>query len=335
MTSTTKTILYLFTVFVLAYIVYFVTATQQSFWVIWSAFIFSLLSLGNTFSRRIGSIALFVIISALAAFLSGLCAHSMIGGALFLLILTGASIFFIEMNPEYSLQAFIIPLFGILGSSIASSFSMHLAKLLFIITGGAIVIAAQFIFVYKFRINETQYWISIAVDHLKTFSNEIFAAFQPAYKDNTYLFERRMHMQKIKFMHAMKKIREFESDLATSSTLTRDNTLSLENLYAALLDCSQLRNRISDPTIFSLCTQEMNALLANINELFAKLLLSIRQQTKIEFSTEPFIENIRRFDELYHNVLKVTSREPTVFVLFIESIKKIEQEMQMFYSGLK
>lgn len=329
----TKTIVYLLLVIVTAYIVYFLTSSQQSFWIIWSAFIFSLISLGRTFNRRIGLIALSAIISALAAFIAGLCAYSIIALAIYLFLLTGACILFVETYPEYSVAAFIVPIFGILGGSITSSISEHFIKLFLIIGGGVIVMMAQFIFFYKFQANETRYWLVVAVDHLKVLSDEIFSCFQPAYANNVYSFERRLHLQKMKFMRAVHKIREFNNSTGSRAPL-QDVTSPLENIYDTLLDCSQLRSRISDPTILSLCTQEMDGLITEINGLFAQLKLAIDKQAKINFNTLALTQKIMRFDEINQNVLQVTAREPSVFILFTASIKKLEQDMQTFYAGL-
>lgn len=321
--TSTKTLVYVLLVISAAFIIYLITATPQSFWVIWSAFLFCLISLGQTFSRRVGLIALTAIAASFAAFIAGICAYSIIALALYLFLLTGVSILFVETYPEYSLLAFIVPIFGILGGNISSSFAAHLMKLLFILSGGAIVIMAQLIFFYKFRVNESHRLMALAIDHLKSLSNEIFACFQVAYTDNVYLFERRIHLQKMNFMRATHKIREYKYD-----------TTSLENIYDILLDCSQLRNRISDPTILSLCTEEMEDLVSEINELFMQLKRALDNQTTIHFNTELLTQKIMRFDEIYHNVLAVTSKEPSVFLIFITSIKKLEEAMQRLYAGL-
>lgn len=340
----TKTIVYLLLVIIAAYIIFFITSVPQSFWIVWSTFVFSLISLGQTFYRRIGLIALLATISALAAFIASLCAYSIIALAIFLFLLTFACILFVERYPEFLLIAFVVPIFGILGGSITSSFSGHFFKLFLILGGGVIVMMAQFMFFYKFQMDQAHYWLLIAVEHLKVLSDEIFSCFQPAYTNNVYLFERRIHLQKTRFMRAMYKIREFHKALGLKSIApdevlaqdddARDIVSPLENLYDILLDCSQLRNRISDSTIFSVCTQEMNGLITEINELFTQLKSSIDKRIKVDFSTLALTQKIMRFDELNQNVLQVTAREPSGFILFIASIKKLEQEMQTFYVRL-
>lgn len=355
------TITYLLIVLISAYIIHLFLPKQQSFWIVWSAFVFSLISLGVSFHRRLQLITYIALVCAIAAFIASLCASSIVALAVYLFIITGVSIYFAENKPEYSLFVFIVPIFAILGGRVATPFSAHILKLVLILAGALIVILAQFVFFSQFKTNEMRRWFGVAIDRLQVLSEEIFSCFQPAYQDNVYLFERRIHIQKMKFMRALQNLREFaaiseqkeQNDInqQNKSETTHNNHAdiisTLESLYDILLDCSQLRNRISDPTIFSICTQEMNGLISAIQALFKQLKLTIDQPPKemnsndVEqtvanpgLNTQPLAEQVMRFDEIYQNVLQVTASEPTVFVLFIESIKKLEQAMQTFYAGL-
>lgn len=328
-----RTLIYLVLIYISSFLIYFVTNSTQSFWIIWSAFIFSLISLGETFSRRLSIIAIAALAAGFAAFISGLCAHSIWLLALYLFALTGLCIWFVEQYPTYSLLAFIVPVFAIIGGNPGATFSHHISKLGFILLGGLIVIAAQLLFARKFKLTEIQYWLCYGIDHLKLLANEIFSTFQVDYQDNLYLFERRIHAEKLKCLQAMEKVQAVVSQ--TNNMAMQQQMDIIKQCYDTLLECAALRIRVTDLTIFSLCTNELNGLLTEIENLFAQLSMSIKQQKFELLNTQKLAEQINRFEEINQNILQVTAPEPDIFVLFAASLKKLEQTFNVASNGIR
>jgi hypothetical protein len=96
-------------------------------------------------------------------------------------------------------------------------------------------------------------------------------------------------------------------------------------LFDVLMDCAQLRRRVSDHTIFALCAQELTAISNEINKLFTGL--SGSSKSVDTFHLE---EKIKLFEDHFHNVLLITSREPLAFVLFIASLKVLREEIDKY-----
>lgn len=134
---------------------------------------------------------------------------------------------------------------------------------------------------------------------LDLLSRDIFACFlQPDYIDNVYLFERRLHESKRKSLLCLARMRERK----------------LDTLFDLLMDMALLRHRVSDHTIFSLCSSELSAISEEISKLFLEMSGIVRDEIVLA-------EKIQLFEDMFRHVLNVTAREPLAFLLFIASLK--------------
>jgi len=108
--------------------------------------------------------------------------------------------------------------------------------------------------------------IKTAINSLERLNDEIFACFlQPSYPDNRYLFERRIHLEKNKFMLSV-----IELEQLNLTSFQQDSLQKLNQLYDLILSYSQLRWRVVDHTIFLLCTDELTDLATCISQVFSK-----------------------------------------------------------------
>lgn len=145
-------------------------------------------------------------------------------------------------------------------------------------------------------------------------NQEIFACYlQPDYPTNTYLFERRIHVQKNKLVSTMAKWQ----NLVSHSQDGKNKSIQQFNLlYDIVLSASQLRWRVTDHTTFSVCATELTQLLNAMNQ-------ALKEQT---FSTEESLEKaIKYFENIYQQVIRIASPEPLVFLLFISDITAYAQ----------
>ncbi|HEX4044548.1 MAG TPA: hypothetical protein VHZ76_02650 [Gammaproteobacteria bacterium] len=162
----------------------------------------------------------------------------------------------------------------------------------------------------EFKSYQQQAWTRIAWQSLRQLNNELFACLlQPEYTENKYLFERRVHVAKNHFMRAACQLDEVVLTV-------------LNQLYDLMLEYGQIRRRVTDPTIFSLCQSELIDMLQAINKVLMaaskrKINLAIQSIDTSELSA-----SIERFEENYQTVLKITSQEPVVFLLFIFNLKQ-------------
>lgn len=133
---------------------------------------------------------------------------------------------------------------------------------------------------------------------LKALADDIFACFlELDYENNQYLYEHRIHNSKFRFTSYL--LKHANSKQATNMLAT----------YNALIDAGLLRWRVKDKSAFAICGKEM----ADIkNALFDGIELS---------------KQIAAFESIYESVLQVTAKEPLPFLLFIQSLKKLEESI--------
>jgi hypothetical protein len=137
-----------------------------------------------------------------------------------------------------------------------------------------------------------------ALPCLAALSEEIFSCFlQSEYPDALYLYERRLHIAKLKCMRVL--------------------TPDLYPLYESLLDCAQLRSRIGDHHTFGACAQELRAIATDLSKAL----------TDPKFNRAQLETSINQLEDSYHNVLQIAARDPVVFLLFINSLKNIYAEL--------
>lgn len=134
---------------------------------------------------------------------------------------------------------------------------------------------------------------------LRSLNQAIFSCFlDSAYQDNLYLFERRIHLQKRNFMRAIMKV--------SGSSLVHFNLL-----FDCMMNYAQLRWRITDFTVLSVCAKELNALCQAID---ASLAQKKNAASQLMFA-------IQQLEAVYQQVLQISSPDPLAFLLFIDGIK--------------
>ena len=94
-------------------------------------------------------------------------------------------------------------------------------------------------------------------------------------------------------------------------------------LYSLILDYSQLRHRVGDHTVFGVCRIELIAIKQAINKILLQITFS-------QTNTLVLQEKIDRFEDIYHNIINITARDPAAFVLFISSLKIFSKEIELF-----
>lgn len=133
----------------------------------------------------------------------------------------------------------------------------------------------------------------------------------PEYPDNIYLFERRVHKQKIKCIRLLK----------SKTTLGRHYL----SLFEIILDVGQLRRRISDYTVLGLCENE----LMTLQESMTGLLTAAGSTPRHDRMYAAYAHAINQFEDIFEHVVKVTAREPLVFILFIGALRELQHMLQV------
>jgi len=306
-------LLYLILVALVLLTIYSRLRSAEACWLLWSGLLLSLIIQDNTFSERLLTLVVTFLASLVCVLLATSASNFPFVLAPLLFFTTLACAYLAQRYPEYSFGLLIINLFAILGGSFSASTNGLAMRLILMSEGACVALLLQFIFWPGFKKSENIALTKLALLNLQYLSRDIFDCFlQRDYSDNQYMYERRLHEQKIKFMQTVVRLKKIDVHQVTK----------LNRLFEILLDCAQLRGRVSDFSIFQVCEHELQMINAAINRLLSIPLVN---------DVEPLLEAINRLEENYQQVLLVTAKEPLPFILFIASLRAFSQAI----GGLK
>jgi|GEM_PF-1278087 uncharacterized membrane protein YgaE (UPF0421/DUF939 family) len=321
-----KRLLYLILITSSAFIIQDYLGSSQKYWLVWSACILGLITHGDSFKRRITVILVAGLIAAFSAFLSACLAFYPFILAVFLFMLTISCVAVSLRYSEYFFVAFVINLFAIMSGELPAPVLIIANRFLIITFGMGIALFFQVLFYPYFVRNELQSFVVITLRNLKKVNEEIFSCFIDAeYPDNIYLYERRLHLQKNRYMQSIRRLREIISLASRKMDESESGYYAfllgrLDLLYDNMLDYSQLRRRVTDHATFSVCLQELSAVSNEIGRVIEGMMMRVMNRN-YHLDTDALVRHIKRLEENYTNVLQVAAREPLVFLLFINSLK--------------
>lgn len=335
-------LVYVLLVSITALLVFTFLDYSQKYWLVSSAFLFSLIFRGDSFFERLIILSLTGLIAAAVIFVAGFIPVFSLE-AIYLCVVTICLLLFSQRYPNYLISTLFINVFVIIAVCTSVSLSENIARAVFILCGTAIVMIAQCIFQYHFKRNAITSWLIISLQQLKWLSVEIFACYtQEEYVDNLYLFERRLHLQKIKVMQSLNNFHAAVRCLDRASRQAEDilkkpiahqqlneQLQMLSQIYDLMLSLAKLRWRVTDFTIFRVCDNEMRGIENALNQIFLMLARKIKNQ-RIQVESYPLAQAINRFEETYQHVIQVTAREPLVFLLFINDLKELNTYLHDF-----
>jgi hypothetical protein len=170
----------------------------------------------------------------------------------------------------------------------------------------ATVFAVAILFLFYYIRSRYQRSQAQALLQLGRLTDAIFTCLTSEdYPDNLSYYERRVQKQKIKSLARMG---------GKQAKFAYDNRLSLLEI---IMDMGQIRRRVKDHTIFGLCKIE----LTNLSSTIIDVLAMSNNKARIEQRLAALEQAINQFDDVYEHVLKVTAREPIVFILFMSSLR--------------
>jgi len=147
----------------------------------------------------------------------------------------------------------------------------------------------------------------VCVYRLKKLSEAIFDCFiDPAYRDQPYLFEKRIHVEKTLFFIAI-------------SAISAIRAKKYQMLFAILQDISALRRRVTDFSTFKIAERELKLVSDAMDACWRDLLRYPKQPVK----TVLLEEAIGEFEQLVENILCNASPEPLVFSLFTFNLRAL------------
>lgn len=280
----------------------------HSYWLLWSTFFFSLISTGKTFVKLFLTILITLIISIASSLLVSINPY-------FIILILFLTVIVQQYQPDYSIHSLIVSLFAIISTSVKPDTYM-------ILLGGGLVLGFQLLNWPFYLLNEQKFTQRKVIKHLRDLNQEIFACFlEPSYKNNLYLYERRIHVQAHALLRSLNALRDIDLVKLFKGNEKKSQTYQLEALYANTLDYGQLRLRVTDQATFELCQKEMKTISLAITQIYN--MYPIISNARLDF----LHQSIKNFEENYQQVLQVTSANPIDFLLFIGSIKRLHNQL--------
>lgn len=329
---------FIYTTLSVRFLLYFLTVTSCAFlayfyinnaWIILATISFSWFALVEKNAAR--GILLTLMIVILSLFLVDLLPKNIFVLSSFLFIVIFSGMLIIARWREDSYLIFLILLFNLLALSAPNKPTLLMAS--GILIGALIVIVWQVIFLGKLQ-NKLRANFIIGLHQLRNLSMDLFACFQLAnYREQFYLYERRIHLAKINFLHNLGQFKWRVNQLRDAKDQHNWQNIAdqLERFFDHLLAVATLRWRVSDTTIFELCQDEMRDIEKSLTTIFSMLKKSRTKQFTDEINQ--FEQRIAALEALYERVLQVSAKEPFAFLLFIKQLKHLPKAMQNFYEN--
>ncbi|MCW5583121.1 MAG: hypothetical protein KIT56_04415 [Gammaproteobacteria bacterium] len=270
------------------------------------------------------------------AFVAGCLAGLLPSIVLYLFITSILCVLVAQYYPECFFSAFIVNVFAILSGTMQESLAGNMDRLVLIIIGVMVAAVFQVLFYPHFVRNELRSSIIITLKKLKRVNHEIFSCLlQPEYPDNIYLFERRLHIQKNRFMQSMMRLRAVMQQVMKKMNAEEKEgylafLVQLDLLYANMLDYSQIRRRVTDHTSFLLCAIELSEIVKEVNTSIDGAISHVDGK-KYYVNADMLAIKIKRLDDNYQNVLQIAVKEPLVFMLFIDSLNAFSKRIKELY----
>lgn len=321
-----KLAVYLLLVCCIAFSVsYYLQFNPQNHWLIWSSLFISLLTLSS-----VGVLLPFCtgFIVAVMVFIVGVLAHHDYVLPTYLFAVTFICLMVEQRYPYYFLIPFTITLFTIVASLQRVPLSLNVDRALYIVAGTLVATLLQSFLLFKKKYGELFFSLKCVLLSLSSLTQDIFACLlYPEYVDNVYLFERRIHGQKYRFFQSITQLRGISHYVEKKIQLNERQVLQevlnkLEMLFDVIVDCGQLRNRVSDYSTFQLCAEELGGITKELKNIFDQLInQSHLNNTQVDVTL--LKGKIKRFEENFTNVLQVSAKDPLIFLLFISSLNAL------------
>lgn len=315
-----KRILYLIAVVLTTAFVYLHSYLQEGVWLFASVLLFLNITVETTLLRRSLEIAATALVAAVLIFIGTLLASSITAQIFFHSIVTGCCVY---MGAKYGKAAypwFVVNVLAVLSLHTEATLAAAIHHASAVTTGAVIVLAAQIILLPFFNLDEFYRARKLTLYRLSRVSTAIFTCLiAPDYTDNVYLYERRVHKQKIKCLNKMAVL----ADREKAAGKPPQTSQQMQTLFEMIIDIGQIRRRVTDHTVFALCNDELSGIDAAIDQLLTAL--AGDNIGRIADGLLMLDKYINQFESNFEHILRVTAREPLVFVLMLSSLKALQE----------
>lgn len=310
-----KRILYYIATVTSVAIVFLASVLPQGAVFVLAAALLMNLSLETTLLKRSGMIAATAATGGVLLWLGCVLAPYFPAQLIFIALVTAVCAYTGTQNSRYAYPLFIVNFLALIS---LHSGEPALQTMLSVFAAAALVIAAQIVLLPFFNRDEYQRSIKRVLQRMSRLSTNIFTCMlSPDYADSVYLYERRVHKQKIKCLNQMHLLARRELAVRHAHI----QVCGMQTLFEIILDLGQLRRRVTDHATFALCAKELRRLAVDINNLLTAMALNQRESLQLNLAA--LQRSIHEFEDTFEHVLKVAAPEPLVFILFTGALKAL------------
>lgn len=293
-----------------AFLFFYFSQNQQAVWLLYAALPLMCIVIDKSAWRRVLCIFLtgFIASTILLVFAA---IESPLASFLVALLIIGGTVYFGLIYANYYLVSIYIALTVIVTSLLQMTFMQGISSGVYLLMGTTLSALWQVVFIYKEKQYRSNYLFNECLKELNQLQQTILTCLvEPNYSDKRYQFERRMHLQKYQFMRSAGEYAELSKENMAAQLL---------QLYSVLLESALIRWRISDFNIFSFGQKELQTISQALNQIFS---------SKFKQGLQLLNDSIDQLDDLYENILKVTAKEPLPVLLFVGSLRSMQNEIQ-------
>lgn len=305
---------------------------NQPVWFIFASFFLAQATLTDGLVKRTLMLIISGLIATVFVIAGGLVATNIYLSVVFLLIVTALCTYRGLQDEAFIYPMLIINVIAVLALFQADSLAGGWQRALAVADAVIIVIAAQIILLPFFARSEYNRTRKITFFHLRNYVEALFECLtSPDYPDDIYYYERELHKEKINCMHGITSLAAIEQKHGLVDK--GFNAEQIQNIFAVLVDVSQIRRRSTDHTAFALCAPE----LLNLEDVMVQLFNACANQLtgKLQHICEALESRILQLDDNLENVVKIASREPAVFVLFRTALQGLYEDMLQACASLR
>jgi hypothetical protein len=244
------------------------------------------------------------------------------------------------LRPDKAFYLLIINFYLIVASSmLVPGWLAILSIASFILLAACVLCLLQALFYIGFWPKQLAWQLQQYLYALNALLAQIYSTMDDHYADNRYYYERELHRSKRRILSSQQYLQaiSLQSGLLTDDGRTELTSILqyFTDLYRIIIDCSMIRHRIKDGTVYNLCAIELQALENESKFLFNTMAIMLIKPV-YPFDISRLHQAIEAFETVYEQVLKITVKDPYVFDLMIYNLKNMEHKLSHFYDiGLK
>jgi len=249
-----------------------------------------------------------------------------VGLALYLSFTTGFS-FYIGLNkPTYFASLFLVNLFGIVSCGTTGNVLEIAHALLF---GTAVAIFIRLVCYPQSIAARLSQTLTEFLQSLDQIQQKIFLIYsQRDYLLQHLRYEKKLHQQREVIFGVMEHFRYFIKQLKAEKQERWLHYLThLENLFELIIALGNLRYRIKDHSTFEVGEKEFKGISTALSEILLRLSQFASQKKGCPLDLTALVAQTHSFEELNQAALQMLVPDPVVFLIFIQNLRAITQEL--------